>query len=313
MTDARRHLAVHHWGVALRTRARLRLDPVRTVPPAALSPGRAGDDLTDRADGRQSWWRVAVGLVAVAAVAAAAVGASRDGGDGTRLSSTGPAAEPPASGETRSSTAPPATTNQSPAPATAPESAAAPGTSTPPAPAAATATAATAASTAATTAPAPSTAAAPATAPCRNSADPACGPFRFDPQPAADRPMTLTVTTEPTAVAAGTEVVFRVALNDPDGVGYGASVVDFGDGIGLGASSVQSCRKFGAWDPPAPGSASAVEVVEYRHVFQAPGTYTARFSFDAGPFDCTDATTGRGDRPFASSAAGEVTVVVVAP
>lgn len=170
--------------------------------------------------------------------------------------------------------------------------------------------AATTATTATTAAPAVSAPA--ATDPCRNSADPTCGPFRFDPQPAGDRPMTLSVSTVPATPKAGEEVVFRVVLNDPDGVDYNASSVDYGDQRGLAASQVRRCERYGPWDPPAPDPDSAVEVVEFRHVFEAPGSFTTRFSFDPGPFDCTDAGTGGGDRPYASPAGGHL-IVVVAP
>ncbi|MGH9151616.1 MAG: PKD domain-containing protein, partial [Acidimicrobiales bacterium] len=163
--------------------------------------------------------------------------------------------------------------------------------------------------TAAPAAAAPAPPPAPA-ADCRNSADPACGPFWFDPQPGPDRPMTLEVSTGPAPAVAGAEVAFRVELSDPDGVAYNAWSVEFGDGGVLGASGMRTCERYGPWDPPAPDPAAALHVREFTHVFEVPGTYTARFSFDAGPFDCTDAVTGRGDRPYASTAAGEQTVVV---
>lgn len=125
--------------------------------------------------------------------------------------------------------------------------------------------------------------------------------------------MTLVVTTVPASPTAGVEVVFRVELTDPDGVSFNASMVEFGDGIGIGGgTSLEQCLKHGPWDPPAPDAAPAVKLVEFRHVFAAPGTYTARFSFDPGPFDCTDVVTGVGDRPYASPGTGEV-LVIVAP
>ena len=144
---------------------------------------------------------------------------------------------------------------------------------------------------------------------CRNSTDPACGPFRFDPQPGSDRPMTVQVVAEPASVGAGGEVVFTLTLNDPDGVSYGSTLFNYGD-AGGGDSSVEKCKRFGAWDPPAREAAPAAEVLRIRHTYASPGTYTASFAFDAGPFDCVDRVTGRGDRPYASSATGTVIVVV---
>lgn len=144
---------------------------------------------------------------------------------------------------------------------------------------------------------------------CRNSADPACGPFRFDPQPGSDSPMTVEVAVEFGAPAAGQEVVFRLTLTDPDGVSYNGTVFGFGDG-GLAGSSYPPCEKFGPWDPPPRDAAAATEVLVVRHTYLQPGTYPVSFAFDAGPFSCVDSTTGRGDRPYASSATGTATVVV---
>ena len=145
--------------------------------------------------------------------------------------------------------------------------------------------------------------------PCRNSTDPECGPFRFDPQPAADRPMTVEVTAEPAAPVAGQAVVFHITLTDPDGVSYNGTNFNFGNS-GLGGSTPAPCAKFGPWDPPAPDPASATDTMDVTHTYFDAGSYTATFFFDAGPFDCADSVTGRGDRPYASSATGTVTVVV---
>ena len=144
---------------------------------------------------------------------------------------------------------------------------------------------------------------------CRNSIDPACGPFRFDPQPGSDNPMTVQVVAGPATVPAGQEVVFTVTLADPDGVSYGSSLFGYGDS-GIGDTSMDECKKFGVWDPPARDAAGATKILTIRHTYASPGTYTARFAFEAGPFHCADSVTGRGDRPYASSATGTVTLVV---
>lgn len=146
-------------------------------------------------------------------------------------------------------------------------------------------------------------------APCHNSTDPACGPFRFLTQPGVDSPMTLQVVTEPATPRAGQDMAFRITLTDPDGVSYGSSLFFLGDS-GLGESSADPCTKFGPWDPPARDPAHAVEVQTVRHTYAEPGSFTSSFAFDAGPFDCTDSVTGRGDRPYASSAKATLTVTV---
>lgn len=169
------------------------------------------------------------------------------------------------------------------------------------------------ATTTTTAAPAPIGTVAPAPIspvdPCRNSTDSACGPFRFDPQPGADNPMTVEVTVEPATPVAGQPMVFRITLTDPDGVSYDATNFNFGNS-GIGGSTPEACTKFGPWDPPARDPATATQTVNVSHTYFEAGTYTATFFFDAGPFDCVDSVTGRGDRPYASSATGTVTVVV---
>ena len=158
---------------------------------------------------------------------------------------------------------------------------------------------------------APATVTAPTTTvvACRNSTDAACGAFRFEPQPGTDRPMTVEVVAERAPVGVDGEIVFTLTLNDPDRVSYGSSLFDYGDS-GSGDSSVEMWKKFGAWDPPRREAAHATEVLRIRHTYASSGTYTASFAFDAGPFDCVDSVTGRGDRPYASSATGTVTVVL---
>jgi hypothetical protein len=146
--------------------------------------------------------------------------------------------------------------------------------------------------------------------PCRNSTDSKCGPFRFDPQPGADRPMTVEVTVEPASPVAGRPMVFHITLTDPDGVSYDGTTFNFGNS-GIGGSTPETCAKFGPWDPPAPDPALVTKTTDVTHTYFEAGSYTASFFFDAGPFDCVDSVTGRGDRPYASSATGTVTVQVV--
>ncbi len=181
----------------------------------------------------------------------------------------------------------------------------------PPPPTTALAAPATTTSVPTTTSTAPSTSGATSTTvvACRNSADPACGPFRFDPQPGADTPMTVQVVVEPAAPQAGQAVLFRLTLTDPDGVSHGSSLFGFGDS-GIGDSRLDPCAKFGPWAPPARDSAHAVETQDVAHTYFMAGTYTATFAFDAGPFACTDDVSGRGDRPYASSGSASITVVV---
>lgn len=234
----------------------------------------------------------------------------------TILESAAPAAVEP-------STSSPTTITAAPAPAPSTTSARRPSTTlratstTTPAATAAQATTSTTATTAnvvaasstTTTSAAPAPTTTTTIDPCRNSTDPKCGPFRFDPQPAADRPMTVEVTVEPATPVAGQPMVFHLTLTDPDGVSYNGTTFNYGNG-GVAGSTPHPCAKYGPWDPPAPDPSSATRAVDIGHTYFEAGTYTATFLFDAGPFDCTDSVTGRGDRPYASSATGTVTVTV---
>jgi hypothetical protein len=121
--------------------------------------------------------------------------------------------------------------------------------------------------------------------------------------------MTVEVTVEPAAPVAGQPMVFHITLNDPDGVSYDGTTFNFGNS-GIGGSTPEPCAKFGPWDPPARDPASATKTLDVTHTYYDAGSYPATFFFDAGPFDCVDSVTGRGDRPYASSATGTVTVVV---
>lgn len=157
---------------------------------------------------------------------------------------------------------------------------------------------------------APTTVPVAVTAPaCRNSHDPACGPFRFDPAPGPDTPMVVEVAVATASPKAGQPVTFHVTLRDPDGVSTNGTTFDYGDG-GLGGGSQRACDKYGPWDPPARDPSYATKTQDLTHTFAKAGTYNVKLSFEGGPFDCTDAATGRGDRPYASDGVGRVTVVV---
>lgn len=115
---------------------------------------------------------------------------------------------------------------------------------------------------------------------CRNSRDPACGPFVWDPPPGPNQPLTVTIAVSPEAPRAGETVTFRVVLDDPDGDSLRASHddVDYGDGgptVGVGGH-VDCAPGFGPWDSAA---RPVHEELVFTHVYAQPGTYTATFPF----------------------------------
>jgi hypothetical protein len=104
---------------------------------------------------------------------------------------------------------------------------------------------------------APATTAAPAPAPaktCRNSYDAACGPFRWDPDPGPNAPLTVTLSPQSQQVPAGQEVNFHIVGDDPDAkIDRCVAFVDFGDGqTGGTCPPPATCQTpYGPWTPPA--------------------------------------------------------------
>src|SRR5205823_4234891 len=100
---------------------------------------------------------------------------------------------------------------------------------------------------------------------CRNSYDPRCGPFYWDPQPPPNQPLTLEASVSSTSVHAGEPVTVTVHATDPDADVFacaepGAAIVASGEAGGC-AQARSLCgttgdppRPSGPWDPfpPAP-------------------------------------------------------------
>ena len=158
-----------------------------------------------------------------------------------------------------------------------------------------------------TAAPAPKptpTTAAPA---CRNSTDPACGEFRWDPAP-RNQPATLTVTAPDRAIVVDEQVELALDMSDPDGrvtlACYSVSLDRPGLSTGSCAAENHDCpERYGPWSPPAgqPSSAGTTTVVE----FHEPGTYTV--TVDVAPADGCDNVD-----PYRSGARTSITVEVQA-
>lgn len=135
----------------------------------------------------------------------------------------------------------------------------------------------------------------PAAPTCRNSTDPACGEFRWDPQPAPNQPLTAAFVDAPATAAVGEEVTFAVAWSDPDAqLEYDSFSAD---GVGLAQACAMQPR-YGPWTPPDAVAGSGE--LSYTHVFTEAGTYTVVVSLGTG--DCTG--------PYADTATVEATVTV---
>ena len=127
------------------------------------------------------------------------------------------------------------------------------------------------------------------TGPCRNSIEPACGPFRWDPPVPPNQPITAELSYLPTAPKAGETVTFYVTVDDPDGnmlLDRDGMANNYGDKAPeRGPTAIVDCvERYGPWTPDPPNPVHAD--LTFRHVYAAPGTYTVSFPFESVG-DCT--------------------------
>lgn len=248
-------------------------------------------------------WRLNIGLYALAAIALVAlvVSVATGGGQKPKQVEVATQARPTTTPPTlpRPTTTLPAATTTTVTPTTV----GGPATTAAPAVGGRTAT------TRATTGGAPATTTTTAPPVCRNSTDPRCGDFRWDPLP-NNQPLTVNVSFSPAAPKAGDSVTFTVEVSDPDhAVTSNCAVVEYGDGYSEPPAPcpVPTCGPaHGPWDPPAaqPGT----QRFTYSHIYAAAGSYTARFVFHTDK----DTRCPQPD-PYGNTQAADKGVVVVAP
>jgi hypothetical protein len=111
---------------------------------------------------------------------------------------------------------------------------------------------------------------------CRNSFDPACGPFRWDPPPGPNSPLEISITHSPSAARIGGEVTVTVHVSDADAL-IDDVMVSFGDGdvFTIPPASIISCDvepPTGPWDPPEP-SPDAFDKT-FPHTYTKAGDFT---------------------------------------
>jgi hypothetical protein len=108
---------------------------------------------------------------------------------------------------------------------------------------------------------------------CRDSFDPACGDFYWDPAPGPNQPMTMTISYSPAQPVAGQPVTITYTADDPDGVvGECWRRIDTGlHGSGCQASCAQAQTRYGPWTPPPPEAGHGEKVLT--ETYEA-GTYT---------------------------------------
>lgn len=149
------------------------------------------------------------------------------------------------------------------------------------------------------------------TAGCRNSTDPACGPFRWE-GPVANQPLALELRWSPARPAVGQTVTFVLTASDPDApVEGGLASISFGDGPAIQADpGPGECKRYGLWTLPTPRPGRWEHV--YTHAYQRAGTYQAVFGQSSGTPDlpgCVDQQRGLGD-PWASTASVRASITV---
>ena len=143
---------------------------------------------------------------------------------------------------------------------------------------------------------------------CRNSVDPACGPWHWDPAPAPNQPLRLSIVATPVQAKVGEVVTFTVTWADPDAnLDRGTVLFYGGDEDTRLIPPLTMFRCFGPWTPPAarPGSGT----LTFKHVYRSPGTYKADFIAEARSVDYTTETCGD---PYASEGTVSVTITVAA-
>lgn len=160
-------------------------------------------------------------------------------------------------------------------------------------------------STPTTARPVASTTTRPSTAPttttiCRDSFNPACGPLVWEPPAGVNRPLIVSVTASPSTPRVGERVTFRVVGDDPDSAITDCHGYSYGDDSISGACSSAACPpQYGPWAPVAvPGHRE----LTFDHVYATPGSYRAKFHLSSSACG--------GAAAYASSASGEITVVV---
>lgn len=141
---------------------------------------------------------------------------------------------------------------------------------------------------------------------CRNSSEPACGPFRYDPEP-PNGGMTVEVIVGSSHARPGEEVTFDVTVHDdgPVRLGHCVNTQWFGDEEAVSTGCMAACTpskppRYGPWDPPPPKPMTYREV--FKHVYEKPGTYVATFAYNRAS-DCSS-------DPYRSTGQSQVEVTV---
>jgi hypothetical protein len=120
-----------------------------------------------------------------------------------------------------------------------------------------------------------------ATPACRNSFEPACGEFRWDPPITDDTPTEAEMSVVTQDPVVGEKVVFAITITDDTPTEPHAHTWSWGDGPAVASSYY--CEppgpreRTGPWTPPEPEKTTTETNVE--HTYEEPGTYTVKISY----------------------------------
>jgi len=140
---------------------------------------------------------------------------------------------------------------------------------------------------------------------CRDSHDPACGPFSWNPDPGPNQPITGTVAGS--QQAPGAKVTFTVNGDDPDASPLQECNIDFGDGQGFHCDPRPTVdpsycpKQYGPWTPPAKNDGKLTNSM-WDHTYATPGAYHVTFDVRSAMQECNN--------PYASTAQLTADIVV---
>jgi hypothetical protein len=137
---------------------------------------------------------------------------------------------------------------------------------------------------------------------CRDSCDPRCGTFRWDPEPQPNEDLAVQIDVEPSSPRVGEDVTFTVTARDD----HGHPVDIRGEYAGRAFANETSCaaqrQRYGPWTPPvkSPKTVSHTWVGTYDEA----GKHTATFTFS------TDHCNDPPYNPYGSVGTGSAVVTV---
>ena len=137
---------------------------------------------------------------------------------------------------------------------------------------------------------------------CRDSYDPACGTFRWDPAPQPNEDLAVQIDVDPSSPRVGEKVTFTVTAQD-DHAEPVALEGEYGDnGFNISPSCLAQKERYGPWTPPAKAPRTVTRT--YEGTFDEPGKHTVSFTFS------TDTCNGQGYNPYGSEGTGSAIVTV---